>query len=132
MSKYLNYPNFGLLILRIFLGICVLYHGLFKLKFGIEPVTSLLVNAKIPSFLSYFVYLGEILAPIMIIFGIYTRFASIMLIATSGMILYVAYMDKLLAVTNFGGLMPEIVYLYLGASLCLLFCGGGKFSIKND
>lgn len=129
MSRYLNYPNFGLLLLRLFLGICVLYHGLFKLKFGIEPVSSLLLNAGIPS---YLVYVGEILAPIMIIFGIYTRFASLILLGTCTVILYVAYTDKLFATTNFGGLVPEIVYLYLGASLCLLFCGGGKFSIKND
>ncbi|NLY04200.1 MAG: DoxX family protein [Campylobacter sp.] len=132
MSKYINYQNFGLLLLRISLGICVLFHGISKIQSGVGGIKGMLVAKGIPEFIAYGVYLGEILAPIMIIIGFYTRLASIVLIGTCITILYVAYANSLFSFTAHGGLVAEIVYLYLGGALCLLFCGGGKFSIKND
>ncbi|MSN96382.1 DoxX family protein [Campylobacter sp. FMV-PI01] len=132
MLKILNLPNFGLLLLRIFLGICVLYHGIFKIKYGISNVISILEKSGIPGFLGYFVYVSEVVIPIMIIVGIYTRFACLILILTFGVVLYTAYSNSLFFITPVGGLVPEIVYLYLGISFCLLFCGGGKFVLKND
>lgn len=132
MSRYFNYPNFGLLLLRLLLGICVLFHGFAKIKSGVGGVAKMLVAKDIPEFIAYGVYIGEVVAPIMIILGLYTRFASLILIGTCSVILYVGYADSLLITNSFGGLEPEIVYLYLGGAFCLFFCGGGKFCFKND
>ncbi|NLK66058.1 MAG: DoxX family protein [Campylobacteraceae bacterium] len=132
MSRYLNFPSFGLLLLRVFLGINVLFHGVAKIKSGVGGVAGMLVAKGIPAFIAYGVYIGEIIAPIMIIVGFYTRLASLILIGTCAVILYVGHADTLFAITPYGGLSPEIVYLYLGGALCLFFCGGGKFSAKND
>lgn len=130
--KFLHYPNLGLLILRLSLGICVLYHGIAKLKGGISGVASMLASKGLPEILAYGVYLGEILAPIMIIVGVFTRLASLILIGTCLVILYVAYPSSLFSITKFGGLAPEIIYLYLGGAFCLMLCGSGDFSLKKD
>ena len=132
MSRYLNYPNLGLLLLRIFLGVNILFHGIAKIKGGVSGVSGMLAAKEIPTFIAYGVYLGEVIAPIMIILGLYTRLASLVLLGTCAMILYVGHANSLFALTAQGGLKAEIVYLYLGGAFCLLFCGGGKFSVKND
>ncbi|CZE47428.1 DoxX family protein [Campylobacter geochelonis] len=133
MLNKLHAPNLGLLLLRIALGACVIFHGIAKIKGGIGGVKGMLSGAGLPEFIGYGVYLGEFIAPIMIILGIFTRFASLILIGTCFTILYLAFSDnifELLAKT--GGLKAEIVYLYLGGAFCLLFSGGGKFVIKAD
>lgn len=130
--KFLHNYNIGLLFLRIFLGICVLMHGIFKLSNGIDSVKGMLINSGLPGMMSYGVYLGEVLAPLMIIFGVFTRFASLMLFGTSCIIIYIANSHAPFAITQYGGFVGEIVYLYVGGALCLIFCGGGKFSLTRD
>lgn len=41
--------NFGLLFVRLGLGVCLLMHGIFKLTHGIDGVKSMLVARGIPS-----------------------------------------------------------------------------------
>lgn len=132
MSKYIHFPNLGLLFLRIFLGINVLMHGIAKITGGISGVKAMLTAKGIPEFIGYGVYIGEVVAPVMIILGIFTRLGSLVLLGTCAMILYVGHADKLFSITAYGGLAPEIVYLYIGSALCLLLSGGGKFVIKAD
>lgn len=132
MSRYINYSNLGFLLLRIFLGVNVLMHGIAKIQGGIGAVKGMLAAKGIPEIIGYGVYIGEVVAPIMIILGVFTRLGSLILLGTCAMILYAGHSDKLFMITPYGGLAPEVVYLYIGGALCLLFCGGGKFALKAD
>lgn len=132
MSKYIHYPNLGLLFLRIFLGVNVLMHGISKITGGISGVKGILAAKGIPEFIGYGVYVGEVAAPVMIILGIFTRLGSLILLGACAVILYVAHADKLFSITSYGGLAPEIVYLYIGSAICLLLNGGGKFVVRAD
>ena len=132
MDKFLkSYTNFGLLILRIFFGICLFMHGVAKIMHGVGGVKSLLAAKEIPQFIAYGVYLGEIIAPIMIILGIFCRIGALLVLGLCGIILYVAYPD-LTAMNSHGGFKAEILYLYIGISFCLLITGGGRFSVIKD
>ena len=64
--------DLGLLFLRLGLGICLFMHGFGKILHGVGGVKSILVDAGLPSFLAYFAYLSEVLAPIMIAVGFYS------------------------------------------------------------
>ncbi|ASM40743.1 DoxX family protein [Campylobacter sp. RM12327] len=130
--KFVNSHSIGLLFLRVFLGICVLMHGIFKLNNGIAGVKSMLVASGLPQIMSYGVYIGEVLAPLMIIFGVFTRFAAFILFGTCCVIFYVANASAPFALTSNGGFVAEILYLYIGCAICLIFCGGGKFSLTKD
>ena len=66
-----SYTNFGLLILRLALGVCLFMHGVAKIMNGVSGVKSMLVAKNIPEFVAYGVYLGEIVAPVMIILGLF-------------------------------------------------------------
>ena len=98
--------NFGLLFIRLGLGVCLLMHGIFKLTHGIDGVKSMLVARGIPDLVAY-------------------------VIANVLMIIYVLH-TPLSALTGVGGFELEIVYLYLSAAICLVICGGGEFVLIRD
>ena len=52
--------NFGLLFIRLGLGVCLLMHGIFKLTHGIDGVKSMLVARGIPDLVAYGAYVGEV------------------------------------------------------------------------
>lgn len=130
--KSLHSYSIGLLFLRIFLGTCVLMHGIFKLNNGISGIKSLLIANNLPEVMAYGVYVGEVLAPLMIIFGVFTRLAAFILFGTYCVIFYVANFSAPFALTSHGGFVAEIVYLYFGGAICLIFCGGGRFSLTKE
>src|SRR5258708_2943269 len=66
----------GKLVLRLSLGGMMLFHGIAKMMFGIDPIMNMVVAAGLPQFVAYGVYVGEVLGPVMLIVGLYTRFAA--------------------------------------------------------
>ena len=68
--------DMGKIILRFTLGFLMLLHGYSKLVNGIDGIIMRLVNDGFPELLAYGVYVGEIIAPIMIIMGLFTRISS--------------------------------------------------------
>ena len=126
-----SFPNFGLLILRLVLGVCLFMHGVAKIMNGVGGIKSMLAAKGIPELVAYGVYLGEIVAPIMIILGIFCRIGALLVFGLSIVILYVAHPD-LVAMNSHGGFEAEILYLYLAISICLIATGGGKFAIIKD
>ena len=123
--------NFGLLFIRLGLGVCLLMHGIFKLTHGIDGVKSMLVARGIPDLVAYGAYVGEVLAPAMIIIGVFCRIGALLVIANVLMIIYILH-TPLGALTGVGGFELEIVYLYLSTAICLVICGGGEFVLIRD
>ena len=119
------------LLLRIFLGGLMLLHGIHKIKHGITGVEKMLTGAGFPEFVAYGVYLGEVVAPIMLILGIYTRLSALVIAFTSLMIIYVAHGANLLALSSYGGLKAEFPLLLLVSAVALIFMGGGKWELKR-
>lgn len=132
MDRYIS-TNLGLLVLRLGLGINVLMHGIFKIYNGIDGVKKILTNASIAEFVSYGVYIGEVVAPVLIIMGIFSRVGAFLLLCTCCVILYTAFSTDLLALNSkTGGFSAELVYLYISGAICILFCGSGKYAIIKD
>ena len=125
--------DLGLLFLRLGLGICIFMHGFGKILHGVGGVKSILVGAGLPGFLAYFAYLGEVLAPIMIAVGFYSRVGGVLVFGSSLVILYSFYgLSNLLDITNVNGFKAELIYLYIAISLCVISSGSGKYAIKQD
>jgi len=127
-----NYVSTSLLFLRVFLGGCLLFHGVAKVMHGVSGVKSMLASQNLPEILAYGVFIGEILAPILIICGIFTRYCAVIILFLCGMILYLKHGENPFELAQTGGLAAEIVYLYIGISLALLISGSGKFALRKD
>ena len=125
--------DLGILFARLGLGVCLFMHGFAKILHGIGGVKSILTKAGLPEIVAYGSYAGEIVAPIMIILGIFSRIGALLAIGTSLTIMY-AYcgLGNLPKLTNAGGFKAEILYLYIALSLCIIFSGSGKYAVRKD
>ena len=60
-------------MLRLALGILILFHGVAKITGGIAFVTGGIAKSGLPPALGYLVYVGEVVGPLLVIFGLWTR-----------------------------------------------------------
>lgn len=119
------------LILRLSVGIMMLFHGVHKIIHGIDGVKSLTVKAGLPEFLAYGVYVGEVLMPLLIVLGLYARVASLFLALNMLMAIYLAYGSSFLSVSQHGGPAAELALFYLFTSLSIFFLGSGKYGVNS-
>lgn len=124
-------PNIGLLIMRISIGALMLLHGIPKLMHGTEFIQQLLVSKGFPAFIAYGVYLGEIVAPLVIMIGFRTKLASLVFAFNTIVIIYLLHAHEIFAFGQYGGLKLELIYLYLFGSVALFFTGAGKIALSS-
>jgi len=120
-----SYFNFSLLFFRVVLSASLLTHGygkFLKLINGDFEFADPLGVGAIPSL--FFAVLGEFIAPIFIIFGFKTRWASLVSIITMAVITFVVHADD-----PFKGKEKALLF---GIGFILLFLQGpGKFSLDK-
>src|SRR5450432_1970293 len=86
----------ALLILRLVLGILVLLHGISKLPPPPTEIAGILAKMNLPAALSYGVYLGEIVAPVLIIIGVWTRLAALVMVINMVVAILLVHLPSLL------------------------------------
>lgn len=119
------------LILRLSVGIMILFHGIHKIIHGIAPIKQLTINASLPEVLAYGVYVGEVVMPILIILGAYARVASAILAINMTMAIYLAYGKSIFSLNEHGGISFELPLLYLISALMIALLGSGKFALNS-
>ena len=117
------------LILRVSLGVLILFHGVHKLIHGIAPVKSMVASSGVPEFLAYGVYVGELIMPIFIILGLYARIASGILAFNMLMAMFLAYGFSF-SLGKYGGLAMESPLLFFVMSLLVVLLGSGKYGVN--
>ncbi|MBZ4035553.1 DoxX family protein [Flavobacterium sp. 17A] len=118
--------DLGLLLLRISVGGLMLFHGVSKLIHGI----SFLVE-NMGAF-GYAVYIGEVLAPVLILIGFRTRIAAVLLAITCVVAIATAHAQDIFSISEHGGYALELLMLYLLGSLALFFTGAGKYAVSKN
>jgi len=132
LDNMLSKPDIGKLVLRVSFAFMFLLHGIHKITGGTEFIQGLLVDHGLPAFVAYGVYLGEVIAPLLMIAGVFTRLASIVVIGTCLMVIYLLHMGDFFSVNKFGAWAVEGVGVYLFASIAIMFLGSGKYALKPD
>jgi putative oxidoreductase len=130
IDQILAKPELGKLILRVSFSLLFLLHGIHKIFGGTAFIQSMLIERGLPGFIAYGVYVGEVIVPIAIILGLYTRQAAIIFIGTCLMITWLMHPNDLWALNKFGAWAVEDIGVYLFAALSILFLGSGKYAIK--
>jgi putative oxidoreductase len=123
-------PDIAKLLLRLTLGVLILFHGVHKLIYGIDGVRALVSSAGLPSFLAYGVYAGELIAPIFIILGLYGRVASGILALNMFAAIYLAYGFSF-ATAKYGGIVWERPLLFFVMSILVILLGSGKYAVNS-
>ena len=126
----LHQPDLAKLLLRISLGMLILFHGIHKLIYGISGVEAILTAHGLPVFFAYGVYMGELIAPIFIILGLYARVAAGVLVFNMLAAIYLAYGFSF-TTSKYGGLAWETPLLFLIMSLLVVLLGSGKYAVNS-
>jgi putative oxidoreductase len=122
----------GKLILRLAVGILILLHGIGKITGGVGHISGQLAAHGLPGVLAYGVYIGEIVAPVLVIVGIYTRPAAWIMVVNMVIAIWLAHAKDLTAFGKSGGLALELQYIFLAAALAVAFLGAGRFSVGGN
>jgi putative oxidoreductase len=128
---HLGNENLGKLVLRVGIGGLMLFHGVAKLQHGVGFIEGLLEAKGLPAFLAYGSYVGEVLAPILLIVGFQTRLSALAVAGTMGMAIFLAHMNDLGSLTAHGGWAVELPMLFLTGALAVFFLGAGRFSVDG-
>lgn len=133
INSFCNYTNDDLakLLLRVTIAVLMLFHGYAKVVSGVDGMMGMLEANGIPGFVAYGVYLGEVLAPLMLIFGIRVKMAAILIIGTMVFILAVPYADKVFTLTKNGAWAIELHIFYIMTSISIFFLGARKYSFDK-
>jgi putative oxidoreductase len=123
--------DLGKLILRVGVGVLMLFHGVNKIIHGVGGIKHLLSEAGVPQFLAYGVYVGEVIVPIFLILGLYARVASLVLAFNMFVAIILAYGGNLFGLSKHGGLAMELPLFYFILSIVIFLLGSGKYAVNS-
>mgnify|MGYP002737436131 CR=1 FL=1 len=123
--------NVGKLILRLVLGGTILLHGIAKLTGGIDFIMGSVTGAGLPAALAYGVYIGEVLAPLMLIAGWYSRVGALIVAVNMLFAIGLVHAGELFKLGQTGGWALELQGMFLFTAIAIALLGPGKFSVNG-
>jgi len=124
--------DLGKFLLRFSVGFLMIFHGIAKISKGVDGIASMLASKGLPEFFAYGVYIGEVLAPILLIIGLYVRTSATIIIFTMLTAIFLAHPNDIFALNKMGALQLELVYFYILSCLSIIFLGSGKFAVQKS
>lgn len=124
--------DLGILIVRLAVGGMMLLHGIGKIRGGVSGIADMLAARGLPEIMAYGAYVGEVLAPALIIVGFWTRPAALLLIVNMITAIALAHSADILKLDpQSGGWAIELQMFYLLGALALVCTGAGRFSLSG-
>jgi putative oxidoreductase len=121
----------GKLILRITLGVLMLLHGIAKITGGIGGIEKMVTGAGLPAFFAYGVFIGEVLAPVLLIMGFYSRISAAVIAINMVVAIALAHMTDLFVIGKTGGWALELQGMFLFTAIAIALIGPGRFGINR-
>lgn len=123
--------DLGKLILRLTLGILILFHGVNKLIHGIDGLQGMLASHGLPEFLAFGVYLGEVVGPLLVIAGWQLRAGAVLIVLNMLFAIGLAHSNEIFALSSHGGWKLELQGFYLFTAVAVFFLGPGKYAFNK-
>ena len=117
------------LLLRVTLGVLIALHGIGKINGGISAIVAMVGKSGLPDALAYGVYLGEVVAPGLLVIGLWTRPAAIVIAINMVVAVLLVHAGQLATLTPNGGWALELQALYLVGALAVALLGAGRISV---
>lgn len=123
--------SIGKLILRLTLGGLILAHGIAKLTGGIGFITDSVAGAGLPALLAFGVYVGEGVAPLLLIAGWYSRIGTAVIAVNMLFAIGLVHGAELFALNQSGGWALELQGMFLFTAIALVLIGPGQYRIND-
>lgn len=128
----MNTDDFGKLVLRLSLGGLLLFHGVHKILTGIDPIRAMIGAHGLPDYLAFGVYAGEVLAPILLILGLFSRIGGALVVINMIVAIALVHLAMLAGLNDQGGYVLETQMLYLFGGLAVALLGAGRISVGSQ
>lgn len=124
--------DLGKLLLRLTVGVLMLFHGVTALlQPGIVDIlTGTFIQYGLPEAMVYALLAAEVAAPLMIILGIYVRAGALLLALSMMVALWLQFSGVPLQAVVAGGQFLELQVLYLLGALSIALLGSGRFALR--
>ena len=94
-------------------------------------VMGALEQAGLPGAIGYLVYIGEVMAPVLLVVGLFTRAAAAIVAFNMVTAFVLVHTGQLFQLGPQGGWALELQGLYLFGALAVMLLGGGRFSLDR-
>ena len=119
----------GKLILRLTTAGLILFHGIHKLIFGAPYIASALSEHHLPALIFYGVYVGEVIAPVFMILGLWTRIASLVVVFNMIVAVLLEAHRNAFVLQRSGGWGLEAEAFYFLTALVVFLIGTGRYRL---
>lgn len=126
-----NMDDYGKLLLRLTLGVLILFHGVAKIFTG-PPAMTALAAIGLPEWVSYLAYIGEIVAPALIVVGLFTRPAALIVAINMVFAVILVHTTQFFTMTKSGGWALELQGFYFFTALVIALIGAGRLSLGKN
>ncbi|HEY7978629.1 MAG TPA: DoxX family protein [Rhizomicrobium sp.] len=124
--------DFGKLVLRLTLGGLLLCHGVHKILTGIDPIRDMIGAHHLPDYLAFGVYAGEVLAPVLIILGLFSRVGGALVVLNMIVAILLVHTGMLVGLNDQGGYVLETQAFYLFGGLAVALLGAGRIAVGGE
>jgi putative oxidoreductase len=124
--------DIGKLVLRLTVAILMLLHGVAKIMGGVSGISGMLQGIGLPGALAYGVYLGEVVAPLLVIIGFYARVGALVMAVNMLAAIYLAHQADIFSLARGGGWALEPQAFFLFTALAVALIGPGRFSVREN
>ena len=123
--------DLGKLILRIAVGGLLLLHGISKLRHGIGGIEKGVLDHGLPHAVGYLVYVGEVLAPLFVLAGLFTRPAALIISINMAVAVWLSHTGTLFQLGHGGGYALELQAFYFLGGLAIALIGTGRYALMG-
>jgi putative oxidoreductase len=131
LSPRARLDDWGKLLLRLTVGVLLLLHGIAKIKNGIGWMAGTLANFGLPLFVGYGVYIGEVVAPLLMIVGKFARLAGLVIAFDLLMAIVLVRKGDVASLNQGGGWGIEVELLFLLGGIAIFLLGSGRYSLSR-
>lgn len=121
--------DMGKFVLRVTLAVLILFHGVAKIFNGVGFITGLVAKFGLPPALGYLVYVGEVVAPLLMLLGIWTRPAALVIAINMVVAVLLVHTAEFFTLSKTGGWALELQGLLFASALAVALLGAGRYSV---
>ncbi len=121
----------GKLVLRLTTGGLLLFHGISKIIHGVGWMSGPLAGLGLPGWVAYGAYLGEVVAPLFLIIGLWNRVAARVVVVNMIFAIVMEAWKLFPTIKQTGGWGLELEAFYLLCAVAIFFLGGGRYAVSR-
>jgi putative oxidoreductase len=109
----------------------MLFHGVSKLTHGIAGIIASVDKRGLPHAFAYGVYVGEVIAPLLIVAGFYSRPAALVLAFNMVVAVWLAHSGDVFTLGQGGKWGIELQALFGFGAVAIALLGAGRYSASR-